>query len=293
MPHLRGTLTGFCALAIVTVPASAAVVTGGAPDPTHSGLQLWLDASSGVSAPGGKVAGWEDRSAANHDAAQGDTALQPTYVASNPAFASRPTLNFQSGAVLATLDNASTMGVTGTADRTVFVAFRHAGGNADFMGYGTHGSGQIFDSSVYSGELMGHYYGGGFDTSGGGPAYASGDLAVMTHQYDYGTSTGVVSVFGKTVTAPVTASDSRTLALNTGDSKVTIGRGSYPLGAFSGDIAEILVYNEVLSPADRQAVEDYLFAKYTTPVPEPASAVTLLAAGALGLATRRVRRSKA
>jgi len=52
---------------------------------------------------------------------------------------------------------------------------------------------------------------------------------------------------------------------------------------FRGDVAEILVYNTVLSDANRQAVEAYLYEKYFAP--EPAS-LALLAGGAALLLSR-------
>src|SRR5688572_9984286 len=98
----------------------------------------------------------------------------------------------------------------------------------------------------------------------------------MTHGYD----SGVVSLFARTATG--TASDSKSLTLNTGNSPIHIGAGVYPsYNSFDGDIAEVLVYGEALSADDRLAVQEYLWTKYTTPVPEPASAGLLLIAGAL------------
>lgn len=281
---------GSCVVGSLAVPATAQVVTGGAPNPSHPGLQMWLDASSGVTESGGQVSYWDDRSAANHDAQQTDPALQPTYVAADPNFANRPTLGFASD-LLTSVDSASAMGITGAANRTIFMVFRHTGGNANITGYGTRAEGQIFDSAAHSGELIGHYYGGTYDTLGAGPAYTAGDLAVMTHQYD-GTN---VAVFGKTVTpgsnAPVSGSDTEPQALNTGDSSFLIGQAVYSpeIPAMTGNIAEILIYNEVLSAGDRAAVEDYLYTKWTTPIPEPGAAA-LLGGAALALAARRPRR---
>src|SRR5688500_5452894 len=143
-----------------------AVMSGSAPDASHPTLQLWLDASFGVSDSTGGVSAWEDRSAANHDAAQSNEALRPTYVASNPDFAARPTLSFSGvGDVISTVNTVFDMGVAGTADRTVFLVFtKRVNDNRNVAGFGTESTGQMFDSMVYSGELIGHYHGGGFDT---------------------------------------------------------------------------------------------------------------------------------
>jgi len=53
---------------------------------------------------------------------------------------------------------------------------------------------------------------------------------------------------------------------------------------FNGDIAEVLIYQGVLSDADRMAVESYLMDKYG--IPEPAT-MSLLAIGGLTLLRRR------
>jgi len=58
-------------------------------------------------------------------------------------------------------------------------------------------------------------------------------------------------------------------------------------GWFRGDIAEVMIFQGVLSDADRKAVESYLAAKYDIAVvPEPA-AMSLLALGGLSLLRRR------
>jgi len=54
---------------------------------------------------------------------------------------------------------------------------------------------------------------------------------------------------------------------------------------FKGGIAEVIIFNSVLSDGDRQAVEAYLMGKYGI-VPEPAT-MTLLAMGGLALLRRR------
>ena len=263
-----------------------AVMSGGAPNASHPTLQVWLDASFGVTDSTGGVSAWEDRSSSNHDAAQTNEALRPTYVASNPDFADRPTLSFSGlGDVISTVDDVFTMGVAGTGDRTVFVVFtKRSDSNRNITGFGTESTGQMFDTFIHSGDMSGHYHGGGFDTIGGGPVYTAPQLAVMTHEYD----SGVVSTFGRTTTG--TASDSRNLTLNTGNSVIHVGAGVYgSYNSFNGDIAEVLIYGEALADADRLAVQEYLWTKYTTPVPEPASAGLLLVAGAT-LAARRYRR---
>jgi hypothetical protein len=257
--------------------ASAAVMGSGEPDPNHSTLQLWLDAGVGVTHGGGAVSAWDDRSDKNHDAAT--SAGSPTYVASDPNFAGRPVIHFTNDAL--SIPSTAGWGISGTSDRTIFVVFREtAAGNANLVGYGVAATGQMVDVLIHSGELAGHYHGSGFDTIGGGPFYTAGTLGVGTHQY--GTSLDATTYLR---TTSGTASDNKNLLINTQDGPFNVGYGIYsPINGYFGEIAEVLVYSERLSSEDRQAVENYLWDKYTV-VPEPASA-GVLALGALLLMSR-------
>jgi hypothetical protein len=72
-----------------------------------------------------------------------------------------------------------------------------------------------------------------------------------------------------------------------------VGGGAASFGAngdfFSGDVAEILIYNRELSPSDRLWVDNYLADKYSIDgVPEPSGAL-LLALGGLLLCRKRSR----
>jgi hypothetical protein len=89
------------------------------------------------------------------------------------------------------------------------------------------------------------------------------------------------------------------LALATGNSAFVVGAGIHaPYNTYDGAIAEVLVYDEILSEADRLAIDNYLYTKYTTnfvetlPVPEPSS--LLLLTGLLGctLVRRRTPRRR-
>jgi hypothetical protein len=75
---------------------------------------------------------------------------------------------------------------------------------------------------------------------------------------------------------------------------LNIGSRQGGIAGLNGDLAELLVYDHVLSTADRNAVGSYLAAKYavtTTYVPEPGS-IFLLAIGVLGLFAVGRRRNR-
>jgi hypothetical protein len=63
--------------------------------------------------------------------------------------------------------------------------------------------------------------------------------------------------------------------------------GSATADFFSGDLAEVLVYNTVLSSSDRFWVENYLGDKYNIVVPEPSAMVLFAMAGWAMLWRRR------
>lgn len=92
-------VTACLAILLTTAPASAGVMNAGVPDETHARLELWLDAGA---LPGDttSVSSWPDSSAYSRNATQGTVSSQPTYTASNPLFANRPTVHFDGGDLL-------------------------------------------------------------------------------------------------------------------------------------------------------------------------------------------------
>ena len=56
-----------------------------------------------------------------------------------------------------------------------------------------------------------------------------------------------------------------------------------------GDLAEVRIYDTVLTVAERQGIESQFTASYVTAVPEPSSALALLGLGAIGLVGHRRR----
>ena len=271
--------------------ARAAVTVAGAPDPSFASLELWLNAGT-FAASTTSVSVWENQSGeAGRDALQVTPAAKPTYVASNPLFANRPTVHFDGGDVLQSA-LASTMNITGSQGRTIFVVFsENSANNRNVVGYGSNLTGQLFDVLLYTNEFDGHFHGGGNDTIGATTqTYADNRMTVGTISYD-----------GSTVrTYQHDASFSGSLAavnlgLNTGNSLFQVGGGIFPnYNLFQGDIAEVLVYSERLSDADRSAVDQYLFTKYTTSalaaVPEPTTFVVWAGLGLVSLGCVALRK---
>ena len=113
-----------------------------------------------------------------------------------------------------------------------------SGASRNMAGYGVDGAGNIFDLMVYNSTIIGHFYGGGFDTLGGSPAATIGAWSNSSVLYDGST----VSIYtnGK-------FGNSKPLVLNTTNSKLRIGGGGYaPFNYFQGDIAEVFLYSDDL-----------------------------------------------
>lgn len=148
------------------------------------------------------------------------------------------------------VETASNVNITGSADRTLCVWYYHNTRNvtsSNIVGYGVNGNGQIFDiiSRYDSGydRVIGHFYGGGFDTLSSLPSrsttnYLGWNYACMTKK---GT---LVSVY-----ANGEFSNSNSFNLNTSNSTLKIGKGTWnSINNYNGKIASVHLYDRALTP---------------------------------------------
>lgn len=264
-------------------------MSGSKPNASYANLQLWLDAST-LPIATTSVSTWADSSNKGNDATQGSSGFQPTYVPEDAVLSGRPSVSFDGTDDRMTSALASTMGIDGSSPRTIFVVYHQDTLAAkNVVGYGAQAAAQLFDVLLSSQEFAGHFYGAGNDTlTETTQTYPLSSLVVGTISYD-GTDVNTYQHDGSFNGSLAT----KTIALTTGDSAFNIGAGSYtPLNYFNGTLAEVLVYSEALSTSDREAVDNYLFTKYTTSppgIPEPGTG--LLAACGLLLAVGWRRRA--
>lgn len=208
------------------------------------GMVLWLDAGKGITEPvdGGLVSEWKDQSGNDNDAAQTNSLNQPTYV--EYGLNNRPVVRFtgeseqylRHSPVILTDNYTAFYVLTLTESEGKLLYYYHAGDLGFFAenknkaeGWGSVGLPDVRTSIVYP---------------------TLDDWRIHTHQpqtlYKNGTEVGYKrygDVYAGNLTDIGSRSDHATLY-------------------FVGDIAEILVYDRILTVPEREMVETYLNTKY-------------------------------
>ena len=231
--------------------SASLVFTVAAPSPYATGMALWLNADVGVTAPGGYVSTWLDQSGNHNDAGQATSGNRPQLISG--ALNTHSVIQFtaSSGQYL-TLPSLLSSGSPGE----IFVVVKAASGTTTtnrglyHMGIGgceyPNISGDIVDgfgsTSNYtvglapSGITNYSIYNISMSTVGAGEWTAQFDGLTLKH------STANSPYFP---TAPVLGSDGGL--------------------TFDGEIAEVILYNSVLSAAQRATNDQYLTWKYNLP----------------------------
>jgi hypothetical protein len=215
-----------------------------------SGLQLWLDANDTdtITLNGSTVSQWDDKSGNVYHVSQGTASNQPTYTAS--ALNSKSVVRFDGNDELT---NGSATPVGGSTNRTVFIVFNSTGGSA--ISYGV-----TLGDSTSTGQSFGVSKEIAVRVNGGNRVWTTAidaTHAIVTIILD-GTSTTDLSAWKNG--SSLTTSSTGTQTINTA-AGIIIGNGTAG-GSLVGDVAEIIVYNSVLSTSDRESVESYLSTKW-------------------------------
>ena len=203
------------------------------------GLSLWLDASdvngnSSTPADGTPIAVWRDKSLAGHDVVQGDSMYQPQYRHDTLLRAdgqSMPTVRFASD----WLSNGTIRATPGNLH--VFVVSQRTD---------SHLGGNTYQRLV--------------STSDGADAYdwAAPDWT-LTSPYD---STGVSQAYGPDIRSLGSAVGNLSIV------NISVGRDAASGGSrLTGDMAEVLVYTNILTATELNLVQDYLNEKWINGVP--------------------------
>lgn len=232
-----------------------------------TGLSLWLKADAGVTLSGSDVTAWADQSGNGRNATPNDPTNKPLFNASDKN--GKPTISLTS---------------IGEAER-VFTISSNPLGASGSTAFSVQYVENVCDESDTNGPIFGNF-----------GANIDGDPQYQSH-YPYGPDCLVYDCFATTLrkdalTSPVSISDAWSIysvhstsgewknyvngALMHSDSSNTYnnsiggddttlyigqqtGLGTYSL---KGKVAEVIVYNRVLTTEERQQVEAYLNDKY-------------------------------
>lgn len=255
-----------CALALAAAPAPAATL------PVTDGLVVWLKADTITGMADGETfsAGGTDTWADSSGPGVGDGIAQDAVLSDGgPTYRTNqinglPIVGFGGGGALK-YDGA--VGISGAADLTAFLVGTRTGG-------GTQRACQVGDVSTTAPN--GGYRSVAFDVSSAGFRFNNGNRLFDDAKFDaqyrigvwrmddphtYGTAEywrGGVPGTQSTVTNPANVT-------NVSDEGYVVGRGANGGSAndwYTGDLAEVLVYNKALSDAEIAQVGRYLQRKY-------------------------------
>ncbi len=216
-----------------------------------SNLKLHLRSDAGVISSSSAVSEWDDCSGNGNNATQSTDANQPTFVSNS--MNGNPVIRFDGNSSKLTLPVSSNLGIQSNPYEMFMVAkssssntqFLIAGGANEQFEYhlngGTQGARFIPITSTYLDE-------------GSSGTYTDGNAHVFSERASSGG--GAIRVDGNdgvTSSANILSSNSGALQL---------GVRSDGTNYFNGDIAEVILYNTVLSSSDRNTVEQYLASRY-------------------------------
>lgn len=254
-----------------------------------TGLQLWLDASDAstlydatsggslVAADGG-VARWEDKSGNARHATQGTSANRPARKTAIQG--GKDVLRFDgSNDSLSIPSSTATFKFLHTSNATVFVAFKPSGANPDELymlidncrAGGQTGYTLFYDDRTVESRNDKILSAGGVGAASYlvvsandfSPANAFSCITNVIKAAD-GTAgnrsrlyrNGVIDAAVNTASGSTSSDASNNLQIGEAHT------GSTFFYRLNGDIAEIIIYNSALSDTDREAVENYLLAKW-------------------------------
>lgn len=229
---------------ILINPYSFAVVGGGGASPdTITGLSLWLDADNNgfTGSDDIPIDTWFDLSGLDQHFAQGTEANMPIYKTS--IVGGKGVIRFDGS------DDYMDAVIADMTDYTLLVVLTGTGTIQDQVLWLQNNSNTF--SHSYGDSVFGHYNG----TS----TCSCGDIGNGTfHIHSF---TSVDSGARKGYRDGVLA-ETETGGLASGAVTWRLGARGGPAEAFSGDVAELVVYDSVLSSADHNSVGNYLATKY-------------------------------
>lgn len=229
-------------------------------------MRGWYRADNGPNVSNGKVTSWVDRSGRNINVFQSDESLQPTFVTN--AVNSRPVVRFSGVSNAMLSGNVVASGSVSSSAMTIFAVARNSATSSSVAG--------LISYNGYQGMICSYTTGTGtqYIVDGNG---ANASTSANTSNITTSTFRLLAGIYGGSSNTNLSRMfmDGNLEDFQNGGgfpslsaySQVQIGGrtwGSFPARIFSGDIAELIVYDTQLDSAQRIIVENYLAAKYGT-----------------------------
>jgi alpha-tubulin suppressor-like RCC1 family protein len=225
--------------------------------PTSS-VAFWLRAESGVTKDdSNRVTSWVDQSGLNGAGTQSNSVVQPVFVGS--ALGGKPAVRFDGADDLLNLPNFG----GGLTEGEVFVVAKATATQVDVATLWMIGDDYIWGPNTYPGGdgTVCETFGTRNQKNTGVPTQP----LTRAHVYNVSSKAGeFVTRFNGTEHFRTT---SNTVFF---PSSPRLGGGIYDRHRFGGDIAELIVFNHVLTVTERSAVQGYLGSKYQTVLVPPA-----------------------
>lgn len=227
-----------------------------APGVPSTGLAAWYNAENGVTTDGsGNVTAWQDLTGNGNDAVAGSNA--PELVAGS--LEGKPVIHFEGGSMESlVLPTSSQLGIQ-NSDYEIFFVGRAASDDVQFyLASNAYASYEMHIRDNPTGRFI--PFGTGSESRYADLPQSLPVTADMPYLYSTRVEdgTGIISVVG------IDSSDTVANARSSADANLVLGMRAggtdkYPL---TGDIAEVLVYNQKLTVSQRQQVEQYLMQKW-------------------------------
>lgn len=240
-------------LAVLSTAAKAQI-------PTDS-LQLHLKADAGVNVTGTEVTSWSDQSGNGNSATQTSSSNRPIIV--NNSMNGEPVIRFNGSSDFLELPSANDLKIR-NSDYEVFIVYRsqNTHSNIEFIlasnelaHYELHTNSSFPAGLRYIPNFTGNNY------------IDLGSTGQYTNQQPYLINLEATSTSGRLAVNNEDSISSSANAHSTSTANLLLGKRGDSSFHLNGDIAEVIIYNRVLSVADRQSVENYLSNKYNIDVP--------------------------
>lgn len=239
--------------------------------------QLWVRADAGVTLTSGKVSGWTDQSGNSFTINQPTASLRPTVV-NSATFGGKPVMNFN-GSTFLDMGSAASLMRNASAISVVLAAKRVATGQGVIMGFQNTANNEL-RLAVGVGS---HWADANVGSSGTGNFFVMGRRLEADALHALTVPSGAINLplIGSAVINYNTRAASFTLNGSTSSTSSTFSSGggattnadsvNASLGAddgfdyFTGELPELFLYRQELTPTQRGLLEEYLRARYSLP----------------------------